>query len=162
VTEPCLVLSIPHTGTRFVKNHLLRGRVNRYAHIGETQMFEHIAKKYSPIFVPMRHPVETARSWHRKVRDIQGLPALFDLLTTTVNDLAPWYVPIDSKDRDQNIACINVSLGWDLNPDSWPVIGADPYPGTRELDLNEYPEVQESIAKHLQFFSRWYDPETLH
>jgi len=156
--DPCLVLSIMHGGTHFVKDHLLKGCPVKYNHIGEEP--DAIAERSAtlfPIFVPLRHPLSIALTWLRRGQKVDWLPVPLELLATEIDALNPWYIPLDTPDRDSYIEAINSELSMNLDPQGWPLIGHDPHVDTRlELSEEQLSPIREVLERHSNFFGRWY------
>ena len=122
------VLTIPSTGTHFVRDHLLQGQTDVYCrHIwpdNPEEWAKPIVEKSDRIIVPLRHPYEVAKSWAR--RPDRGLP-LADLrlwwrtLVHQVDPLRPHYLPLDTRERDFYLQDINRDLGLRLKTD-WPIV----------------------------------------
>jgi len=138
-------------------HHLLKGRPLRYHHLGEEP--EKMAKdieELSPIFVPIRHPLSIARTWLRRGCRMEWLPEALELLATEMDPINPWYVPIDTPDRDSYIDRINSTLGWGLDPAGWPLVGHNPVNSQMDLSKDQRDLLQLVFEKHSEFFSRWY------
>jgi hypothetical protein len=92
-TKKYLVLSVEHSGTRFVKNHLLRGHERSYYHLRPhyQDFLRTVVEKYQFVFVPLRHPLEIARSWSKRGMSLEMLAT-------------PLFVTISSKSPDAESA----------------------------------------------------------
>lgn len=60
------VISVPHTGTNFVKKHM-NANLAVHSWIDWGQLYKH-AKEADHIFVPMRNPVDVYDTWVRRGR----------------------------------------------------------------------------------------------
>lgn len=159
MNEPpvALILSIMHSGTHFIKDHLLKDRPVKYHHIGE-EVDDMLRKAEAEpnLLVPMRHPLATATTWKRRARPMDWMPECFELLATVVAALDVWYIPLDVSDRDSYIDAINSSLGWNMDPAGWPLIGHLPQHRTWELDEADRDILIPVLEKHSEFWMRWY------
>jgi len=153
----CLVLSVMHGGTQIVMHHLLKGRPIRYYHLGEEPEKMAMDIKALPnIFVPVRHPLSIARTWLRRGQRMEWLPEALELLATEMDPINPWYIPVDTPDRDSYVDSVNKALGWDLDPAGWPLIGHDPVNSERELQEEHISLLKPVLGKHEEFFRRWH------
>ena len=159
-----LVLSVPHTGTRFVLRQLFDEHNNPDVvnwHINENikLLGEKIAE-FDQVIVPLRDPMQTALSWKRREERLgprmDKLTRRLEILATFVDELKPWWIPIDTDDRDTHIGAINAGLGLDLDPGDWSRIGHFQKNQDAELTDDERELVQACLDKHQAFFGRWY------
>ena len=75
-----------------------------------------------PTIVPLRHPVEVAKSWKRRKKHLQQMRAQFQLLETLVAPYEPYYLPLDHPERDlyfKEIALLDPELATD-----WPIVAS--------------------------------------
>lgn len=155
-----LVLSIPHTGTHFVRDHLLADYECEALHIWPDQReiwFERMLT-VDKVIVPIRHPIEVAKSWKRRGKNPQELPTWWRLLTGVVDPAKPRYLALDQPGvRNWQLADINLNFDLDLKTD-WPVV--------REVDGHHVEDV-ELTPKEMAtcglvmyaakpFLDRWY------
>jgi len=138
-------------------HHLLKGRALRYHHLGEEpgKMAKDI-EELSPIFVPIRHPLSIARTWLRRGDHVKWLPIALELLATEMDPINPWYIPLDTPDRDSYIEEINLALGWGLDPAGWPLIGHNPVNSEQELQEEHRDLLKPVLRKYEEFFRRWH------
>ncbi len=168
-----LVASVHHTGTNFVMKDLLRSYKLTHASIRvigdnpfhKTQL--HIQKRYtselaywlprSKVIVPIRHPVDVALSWKRRLKDLNEMKAQFEMLLSVVDDYNPAYLPIDAMDRDWWLSQLNQRFSTNLST-NWDVIGSKAQPPARhwkaQLTDDEY-ELASGIASW-SFFDQFY------
>ena len=155
-----LILSVEHSGTRFVRNHLLRGHVNSYHHLvpAHRQFLEGLFSKYRNVFVPLRHPLQIAWSWARKGLALQLLPGRFDFLAS-LQQRSPIWVPVDASDRMNYIHEARRRTGLELDPGDWPKVGHDRANLGYRLTDDDLAIVRPAIERHAQFFERFYSEE---
>ena len=163
------LLSIPHTGTHFVRDRLLRPAGIDYIdrHIwpdpGRYESLRHRVEEYKragAIITPIRHPLAVAKSWKRRGRPINELAQWWRQLVKQIDPLGPYYLPLDSKLRDAALDKINRDLALNLDPLDWPVL-RDP---TREYPPADLTDQERSLvlSEHYDpaFFGRWYEDTT--
>lgn len=164
-----VVASVPHTGTRFVFEHLLKGRHRCGEHpCDDGFSVYHTDGRHKkrlialagqfPTIVPMRHPAKVAQSWavnRSKNPDYYApdrLRAAFHSLVTDIDPLKPLYLPIDAPNRDEYLAKINAELGLGLDT-GWPVVGESDKSATPEV---ANPDIVASLVDELSsFFGRF-------
>ena len=148
-----LVLSIEHSGTRFVKNHLLRGHWNRYQHLvpHQREYIERMPGMYEFTFVPLRAPMEIARSWARKGMSMKLLADRFEMLATMFDSQEPLWIPLDSPDREEYLEAARSATGLDLDPRGWPRVGQD-----RSVPSYDEARALLQTAKIKKFFSEGF------
>lgn len=151
-------MSVEHSGTRFVKNHLLRGRLATYYHLVPTDrdFIEQTRIKYPNVFVPLRHPLEIARSWSKKNMPLNLLNGRFDYLAEicTANNFS--VIPIDVPDRLDYIVEARRRTGLQLDPGDWPKVGEQKDKKDHCLTNKEVEIVRPAIARNVDFFERYY------
>lgn len=155
-----LILSVEHSGTRFVKNHLLHQNWSRYQHLvpHQREYIERMPGMYDFTFVPLRAPMEIARSWARKAKPMGLLAERLEMLATMFEDEEPLWIPIDTPDRDEYVQRASEATGLDLDPRGWPKVGQDRTnngivsSGEKLKALAVLP----AICENLEFFNRFY------
>lgn len=158
-------LTIPRTGTHFLTT-LLEDYEAKVVHIWpkEVDTWSQLLHAGDPIIVPLRHPLEVAKSWKRReigpgdTLKVLDLPQWWRLLIGVVDPAHPYYLPLDVPDRDNYLARICLLADVDLETD-WPVLredGAPPADPAVELTMEEWSSVTETIRDHLAFFQRFY------
>jgi hypothetical protein len=158
MTQPRnLILSVEHSGTRFVKNHLLRGCLTRYHHLTpyHAAFIRQLIPRFDNLFVPMRNPFEVARSWARKGMTLPLLPGRFDFLASLTN-YDPIWIPVDAQNRVDYIAEAVRRTGLQLDPGDWPKIGQDRSNMDYQMTDSELAIVLPTIQKHGDFFRQFY------
>lgn len=165
-----VVPTIPHTGTHFMRYHLLVDHHNLVEHIWPKQvdlwwpMF-----KNNPILVPLRDPWQVAMSWKKRAHlpgalQLEELPIWWRLLIDVIDPLRPYYLPIDQPMvRDRCLERINSQLGLNLATD-WPVIRETDGSAGSHYDIVALEPWEHELAvldvveDNPQFFGRWYPP----
>ncbi len=157
-----LVLSVEHSATRFVKNHLLRGHASIYQHLVplHRQYIETLVERYAVIFVPLRHPLQIARSWAAKNMRMEYLAGRFHFLATLfAGRTPPHWVPVDAPDRDSYVKAANDKLGLTLDAGDWPKVGHDRSGENYRMTDKETELARLAIEPHRKFFECFYpDP----
>jgi hypothetical protein len=173
--------SIQHTGTHFVRTHHLgkyerleisepvprcwwRGDYVYQAHLmdGHMEYWPEILLKV-PAIVPLRHPYLVFETWKRESakgvpgREPEILVRYWETLINEIDRYNPFYLPIDSPNREEYVGRINKVLRLDLSM-RFPVIHSKQ--GTGELTPNDV-EVNsitnELVDRHKTFFERFYE-----
>ncbi len=164
-----LLISVPHSGTHFVRYHLLKG-------FGSTLHAEHIwpgrehdlatmARK-RPTIIPLRHPVSVAQSWKDRGNQAKKLGELRDFWARLIEYIDPHnpnYLPLDSPARAMYLDDFNNRHGYGLTTD-WPIVrhpdGSDSCPDYKRepLTKGEMNVALKVFMEFSQFFSRWYNP----
>ncbi len=133
--------SVHHTGTQFVQklfedigyqitdltpkeagnsaNYLHR------CHIADSVMTEltdwlHMGV---PIVVPLRHPMEVARSWLARGKPVSEMVRQFQILIECVDRHGPLYLPIDHDCRKTYLHHLRLECDPNLDTD-WPIVPA--------------------------------------
>ena len=117
--------------------------------------WEGLVKEY-PTIVPLRHPSLICESWRRRKGEIEKeswrLVEEWRVLIDKIDPHKPYYLPIDSPDRQNYLDAINKDLGLNIRT-RWKV--AHSKKETYSLNPNSYP-----IDKELDFIkpftSRFY------
>ena len=158
--NPCLLLSIEHTATRFwqarLREHGERGVYHRHIDPDKSDEWLPMLKQFSPVFVTVRHPYRTALSWARKGKPVPELKERWRLLAEVIDKYVPSYLSVDSEAREVLLADVAIRYGVLVGHDDWRPVGAapaDPY-----IALNEAGEafVQDELACHAEFWDRFY------
>ncbi len=148
-----------HTGTRFVVNTLLDPvgyRGVRHSHIHDLDPVKILLAKCSPVFVPIRHPYRTVYSWVKRKKDPALLIEQWENLRTFVDALDLHYIPIDTPDRDDNIARINEQLGIAIDPAGWIPISPSAEPPGFDFTAQHSDIVKHELEANQDFWGRWY------
>lgn len=119
-TSRSLVVSVPHSGTRFLKQ--LLGGCNACHSMSDWCEVIHSAKRADHIYVPMRHPHDVWTSWCRRRR------------LSSANQIMLWHrswYQLHALDMmfDLDIVCVDKDERVTKNP----VVGHDP--GYSKFDL---------------------------
>ena len=129
------VLSLPtvkHTGSNFVLSLLGGEYLNiKRGYVGEGVYFDHLwphkrglwkpLLDQMPCIVPLRHPDAVAGTWAARNRDLNDLIREWRELEWLSANYAPYFLPVDTSDRDQHLQRINEGLGLSLKTDWEPV-----------------------------------------
>ena len=124
-----VVPTVPHTGTHFMRDHLL---AELECHVGhpypaDQEKFYELLEAGHPCIVPTRRPWDVLESWIRHGKDPRdfggySLPEWYDVQAGLVMDYDPLYLAIDDiVMRDEQLAMINNTLGTVLTTD-WPIV----------------------------------------
>jgi hypothetical protein len=154
-------LTIPGTGTHFLRE-LLKDEESNVVHIwpNEVEVWSQALHEHDPsIIVPLRHPMEVAKSWKRRPGrglELDKLPYWWQYMIGLVDPAKPWYLPLDVPDRDGYLDQINFDLGLSLKTD-WAVKREElaSIPVDSKLTPVERRRVQDMIVKGAPFFSRF-------
>jgi hypothetical protein len=157
-TKKYLVLSVEHSGTRFVKNHLLRGHERSYYHLRPhyQDFLRTVVEKYQFVFVPLRHPLEIARSWSKRGMSLEMLAERFDCLSEFFDSYDPLWIPVDSPIRDHFVEIARCRVGIDLDPGKWPLVGHEVAKADHRMTADELELIAPSIKRNQKFFERFY------
>jgi hypothetical protein len=136
-----VVASVPHSGTRFVFEHLLEDQPRAAVTDTEGYFVQHTEDRWLktltgliqqwPCIVPLRHPRDVAASWckHQHCNQEYYTPDRFLLLWRNlieyIDPLKPLYLPLDAQNRDDYLEKIRSEIGLDLVTD-WPVWASTP------------------------------------
>lgn len=159
-----IVTSVPHCGTHFVRDELLKnyhGAIHT-VHTYPAAMSE-LVKRLAigePCIVPVRHPITAARSWKHRGKDcLESIP-FWERLIDQVDKYEPFYLALDQHlMRGPQLQEISNVLSVELKTD-WPVIReAGITDGPRpELTTDEYIGIHNLMSEHAPFFWQWgYD-----
>lgn len=141
------VASVHHTGTQFVQklfedlDYQITDKTPKEAgnsvnylhrcHITDSVMTELMQwlQTDTPLIVPLRHPMEVARSWLARKKPISEMVRQFELLFEVVDPFNPLYLPIDHADREMYLSLIAEACDHDINTNwqkvSSKVVGSD-------------------------------------
>lgn len=124
-----LVVSVPHTATRFLVN-LLGIPFNNQFHTWRYHNPACQAAMASGMLIaaPMRHPHEVWRSWFARGRWGRGdsernFWLCFDNLHRWSQEHEFHWLPVDAEDRDEYLKALSGALGRPLSTD-WRALGA--------------------------------------
>lgn len=117
-------LSVMHTGSKFLFNHLLRDVKMEWEHkhIGANEDVNGWLHE-RPCLVPMRHPEAVAVSHYTRYGSVDKMCHGFRQLVKFADPLGPYYLPLDTDDRQDYLDRINERFGLSLQT-RWPIIGS--------------------------------------
>ena len=150
-----VIISVRHTGTRFVRSHLIDCKyMNR--HVGERYL--HQVEPYidNNLVIPLRRLDRIIVSWERRDMGLEGLRDSLNELIDKYDHRDPYYLPIDSDDRDEFLKALNEGMDTDFKTD-WPVVDSDKNSSQSnysDIINKEYANIL--ISEFDQFFSRFY------
>lgn len=158
-----MVCSVPHTGAHLIAKMFnlpwiglkdIPQRESLYVGHISLGLIDLIMSKDCPIIVPMRHPFLVEESWRRRGK---GTPIeSFSLLINEVDKKDPYYIAIDSPERDIHLARLNKGLGLKL-VNNWEVKNSKHK--TYDLDasgLEPSEEMKAFFGANQDFFDRFY------
>lgn len=124
-----VVPTVPHTGTHFMRDHLLADVecYVRHPHPLDEPKLRELLEAGNPCLVPMRDRWEVTVSWIRHDKNPGNylgwsLPEWFEQLDALIWPYSPLILHIDDlAARDHELAIINNTLGLELETD-WPII----------------------------------------
>lgn len=162
------VISIQHTGTHFLADmfvpqyhwaSLVERDERPTIHVGHISpgQFPHILKLLDeiPVLIPVRHPYVVAESWKRKNKPIGELVIAYKLLNQ-IKDKTPYYLAVDSLEREQQLAEINCKLQLNLQTDWEPRnVKTNTY-YLRPDELEPDPLILQVMDEMSEFFSLFY------
>lgn len=159
-TPACIVVpTIPHTGTHFIRDHLLSAHEHHVEHLWPLSRvtLAELAANHRTI-VPLRHPMLVARTWKSQNKDIKELPDWWYALIQYIDPHEPAYLPLDSPQRDGFLQDLNRQLDTMLSTD-WPVLpryegGLRPRVPLTDAETEDVVEMMVGMAP---FFNRWYE-----
>ena len=145
------LLTIMHTGTRFVRSSILNDfdffHLQQEIHQRSVNpgWFGHIYPEnypdiedrvlgHSDIVVPLRHPARVRLSWERRKRNIDRLELCWDYLIDVISKHDPVYIPIDSESREYKLSQASERLGVTLSTD-WGVVCSEV--GTSDIEITD-------------------------
>jgi len=160
------ICSVHHTGTQFTqklftdlgyeitdKTPKEAGNSVNYlhrCHIADSVLTEllHWLHMGVPIVVPLRHPMEVARSWLARGKPISEMVRQFQILDELVEQFMPLYLPIDQPYRETYLHHLRLECDPNLNTDwqkvSSKVVGSDHPAQLKPVEPNaeEYRQLQ--------------------
>lgn len=164
---PIVVVSVHHTGTNLVYDQILRAFRPR---AGGAEYFErgmphgklriHCEGRFVetlerflpfPIVVPMRHPEAVFRSWKSRAKSVNALMMQYEMLKAFIAPAEPFYLPIDTPDRDEYLDKLSKLTGKHIHS-RWPVVSS--CGKTAELNDNEMNMVRSVMSDG--FFDPFY------
>ena len=159
-----ILCSVQHTGTKFLRD--MFGEIHhasfvediepgtRYLRVGHISggLISGILYrlKSDQAIVPLRHPRSVTESWRRRDKSIAELNYNFNLLFNEIDKFNPFYLAIDSNNRDRQLTQINKDLGLDLKTDWKP---RNSVMETHSINWKDLPET--NLEKH-EFWNRFY------
>lgn len=169
------IASVHHTGTQFTqklfedlgyiptdKTPQEAGNSANYfhrCHISDSIMTEltdwlHMGV---PIVVPLRHPIEVARSWLARKKPISQMVRQFEILEQQVDGFKPLYLPIDHYDRNTYLHYLRLEIDPNIDTD-WPIVGGK-QEGSDHAEQLAYVEPNFDDYEYLQ---KLHESELLH
>lgn len=121
-------------------------------HIGERD--EHEADQEIKV-IPLRRLDRIIVSWERREKDLSELKDRLDRLLSKYDPQNPYYIPIDSPDRDRYWDIMNTDLNLEIVP-QWCVISEKDSMNATFDDIKDKDTAQELINEYSGFFSRFY------
>ena len=124
-----VVPTVPHTGTHFMRDHLLAELdcYVRHVHPSDEPKLLELLEAGNPCIVPVRDRWSVLESWIRHDKDPRAfcglsLPEWFEALDALIWPYSPLLLAIDNPEiRDEQLAMINNTLGTVLTTD-WPIV----------------------------------------
>lgn len=114
-----LIPSVKHTGTRFLREHLLEGHEYINRHVGEKRIDQ--LDVDGDLIIPLRRLDRIIVSWERRQLELPDLRSALTELVCRYDHQQPYYLPIDSHHRSDYLDDINEGLGLNLVT-NWPVL----------------------------------------
>lgn len=167
------VPTIQHTGTHLIAKKFGPGYhwasmnedTDRKAifvgHISDGQLEFIKARLHdTPAVIPLRHPYRVAESWTRRGMDLTRLCRYFRLLVDEIDPFDPFYIAIDTPERDSQLEQVNQALNLSL-PTTWPVRNSKQ--GTHTLALEDCipdPRIRTLVNEISGFLSPYYRSTT--
>lgn len=173
MSDVIVLPAIQHTGSRFVRYDLLKGyssaglseapngKTVYHDHLGNKRKpykFTELLEKY-PAIVPLRHPRRVFKSWITRKQSIDDCINEWDNLLEIVVPHNPYYLPVDSTDRDLYIGWIRKKLNLDV--DDWRPRGNDV--GTMYMvpEAIRLPNSVEDYLKSIDWFTNRFWRESV-
>lgn len=93
------VLSVQHTGTRYLVHHLNVGRHSEHTYLHNRKRVDRLLNdEYRTPVVPLRHPARVYESWERRGRRLHELDAQYEYMSDITNTHNVWYVDVENGD----------------------------------------------------------------
>ncbi len=150
-----VVPSVHHTGTKFVYEELLNDLAP-----GERKLRMHCEDRFRedlhmlcsmyPAIVPLRHPRTMAEGWKTRGKSLDELNRQWLVLEEEVDFYDPYYLPLDSPDRDRYLTEINKALKLSMRTD-W----SNKWSNGLTAILDKEDERKVKIAMSTGFFERF-------
>lgn len=142
-----VVLSVPHTGTRFAKRLLEQRCRVRPVHVTDADdVIRSHVDNADLVVCPTRNPDACWRGWlKRRHGDDQEFAAAWQSLQAWSDDLSPHWLPVDVPGREAYRQQLECAVGSTL-PTDWRPVGAQPdIPGHHPCPRSVYelPVVQQ-------------------
>ena len=125
-------------------------------HVGEKSLPQADPYIDNNLIIPLRRLDRVIVSWERRGMELDWLGRLFGELIEKYDHRNPYYLPIDSDNRDNYLNKINEGMGTNFETD-WPVIASDKGSSNSEYNdiINkEYANIL--INEYEWFFNRFY------
>jgi len=119
--------------------------------------WKELARQF-PTIVPLRHPYLISESWNRRSVDNEKEPwrlrEEWDFLINEIDKYDPYYLPIDSNNRQEYLDKINNDLNLNIRTRWTPVHSKK---NTHGLSINEV-EIDQELINHIKpFIGRFYE-----
>lgn len=162
--------TIQHTGTKFIasmfKYHqagFLEEDLGDTMHVGHISLgqivnIEALLDEGLPVVIPLRHPYLVYESWIRRDKQIHELVTNWHLLVDRIDKYNPYYVAIDSRDREDMLDDVNRGLGLRLETDWSPVNVVSNTYMMRPRDIDPPPVIIKLADDIKGFLGRFYTP----
>lgn len=161
------IATIPHTGSRLLVDEILGAKWQnlKYKPVDGVNYFEHIYTHNTPLhkmrmeqypsIVTLRHPQLVATSWKKRGLDIDEMCICWYILVEMLDKYEPYYLPVDSKDRDVYLDTISKGIGIDLKTD-WPMTNSK-HNTQKAEHLGEDQESVDKLCENIKpFLKRFY------
>jgi hypothetical protein len=157
-----IIVSVPHTGTVFVKTLLSKAKLNPIQHhCHSDSVFLLKSRPNAQIVVPLRHPEKAWRTWclrgtglqeRRQRAKYEQFRQAWVWLDEICRDYDVLYLPIDLPERDQYLETMSEALDIPLETD-WAPRGAT----AGSLIMHEPQERDLSDVMALDVVRRFYE-----
>ena len=123
-----MVLSVPHTGTRFAKRVLQQRCKVRPIHVTDSEeVIEQRLSECAFVVMPIRNPEDCWRGWYKRGRgDAEKFVAAWRAYQVWADRTDPMILPIDTPSRKDYLGQIEQALGTTL-PTDWQPVGGQPH-----------------------------------
>ena len=149
-----VVLSVPHSGTRFINRVIRRaGGDTNIVHAGTVERANELTEA-DVVVCAVRHPIHTYLSWKRRRRSLTLLPKCFERLEAKEGALSVLFLCVDGEKREQQLEAISEKTGLELLTDWTPFRGLDRQWRHRHLDAEETSAAEAIYSKHKALFLR--------
>lgn len=167
-----IVPTIRHSGSHFVVNLLgydIKQTFN-WKQAGKARpdslIFDHISPHRIGIItglvskhltiIPLRHPFLIEKSWDDRNKDKEDLYQSFKTLINDIDPYEPFYLPLDTRDRETCLNAIRAATGLTLATDWMPQGVKHNNYDLRHKDVQPSLKMQEFYTEYRTFFDRFY------